>query len=113
LGPLSQHSFGSDDHADDLCVSNEDLALNLLDKLLVFYINDNDLADCPHIDISFGELRITAGLLSGSQVCILAERVYKGLVETGLQISTLPLENVALVTAFGNRTRRINLKAYL
>jgi hypothetical protein len=87
--------------------------LNLLDELIVFYINDNNLADCPHIDISFGELRVSAVLDSGSQVCILAERVYERLIETGLQISTLPLENVAVVTAFGNMTRRIKLQAYL
>jgi transposase InsO family protein len=107
LGPLFQHSFGSDDHKDDSDVSNHS------GELIVFYVNDNHVHDCPQVEISFGELTVTAVLDSGSQVCILAERVYERLVETGLQILTLPLENVALVTAFGNRTRRIKFQAFL
>jgi hypothetical protein len=79
----------------------------------VFYINDDNLGDCPQVNISFGELTVTAVLDSGSQVCILAERVYEKLVATGLQILTLPLENVALITAVGNKTRRIKFQAYL
>jgi hypothetical protein len=99
LGPLFQHSFGSDDHVDNLYVSNEDHASNPLDELIVFYINNN-LGDSPQVYISFRELRVSAVSDSGSQVCILAEHVYEGLVETGLQILTLPLENVALITCF-------------
>jgi hypothetical protein len=60
-----------------------------------------------------GELRVTAVFDSGSQVYILSEWVYERLVATEPQILTLPLENVALITAFSNRTRRIKLQAYL
>jgi hypothetical protein len=92
LGPLVQHSLASDDHVDNLYVSNEDRASSPLDELIVFYINDDNLGDCPQVDISFGELKVTAVLDSGSQVCILSGRVYERLVATGLQILTLPLE---------------------
>jgi hypothetical protein len=37
LGPLVQHSFGSDDDVDDLYVLDEDHAPNPLDELIVFY----------------------------------------------------------------------------
>jgi hypothetical protein len=57
--------------------------------------------------------KVTAVLDSGSQVCILSERVYESLISTGLQILTSPLENVALITAFGNRKRGIKFQAYL
>lgn len=102
MGVFRVHCFGSfdsDDHADNLYVSKGDHALNPLDELILFYVNDYNLGDCPQIDISFGELRVTTVLDRGSQVSILAERVYERLVETGMQILTLPLENVTLVTA--------------
>jgi hypothetical protein len=75
-----------------LYASNEDRDSNSLEKLIVFHITDNNLADSSQIDILFGELRVTAVLDRGSQVCILAERVYERLVEKGLQVLTLPLE---------------------
>jgi hypothetical protein len=69
LGPLFQHSFDSDDHEDNLDVSNEDHALNPSDELIVFYVNDNSLDDCPQIEISFGELRVTADFNIASGKC--------------------------------------------
>jgi hypothetical protein len=46
-GPFFQQSFGSDDNVVNLYVLNNDLALNPFDKIVVFYVNDNNLADCP------------------------------------------------------------------
>jgi hypothetical protein len=62
LGPLVQHNFGSDDQVDNSYVSNEDRTSNPLDELIVFYINDDNLGECPQVDISFGELKVTAVL---------------------------------------------------
>jgi hypothetical protein len=46
----------------------------------VSYTNDNNLDDCPAVDISIRDLRVTAVLDSGSQVSILAESAYEMLV---------------------------------
>jgi hypothetical protein len=113
LGPLYQHNLSGDNKGDNPDATNEDREVNPLDEPIVLYINDNNLAYCPQVEISFGELKITAVVDSGSQVCVLAESLYEQLVAAGLQALTLPLENVTLITAFGNRTRRIKFQAYL
>jgi hypothetical protein len=53
LGPLFQHSFDSDDHEDNLSVSNKDRVSSPSEELIVFYVNDNNLDDCPQINRNF------------------------------------------------------------
>jgi hypothetical protein len=43
----------------------------------------------------------------------LTEKLYDQLVEAGVSVPTLPLDNVALVTAFGRRTKRIKRQALI
>jgi hypothetical protein len=56
---------------------------------------------------------ITAILNSGSEVNLISERVYENLMEIGLQVPTLPVEGVVLVTAFGRRSERIRRQALI
>jgi hypothetical protein len=44
---------------------------------------------------------------------LIAEKVYDQLIGAGMTIPVLPLENVALVSAFRTRTRRIKKQALL
>jgi hypothetical protein len=46
------------------------------------------------------DVRIKAILDLGSDVNLLAQGIYDKLVSSGIDIPTLPLENVMLVTAF-------------
>jgi hypothetical protein len=90
----------------DLCHFEENVDLNKADELQVYYINDDNLNSCPHVDVSFG-------LDSGSEKSIISEKIYDKLIEAGVPILELSLQNVVLVIAFGNRTRRIRKQAYL
>jgi hypothetical protein len=44
---------------------------------------------------------------------LIADKIYDQLIDAGMTIPVLPLENVALVSAFGTRTRRIKKQALL
>jgi hypothetical protein len=46
-------------------------------------------------------------------VNLVAEKVYDQLIEAGMSIPELPLENVALISAFGTKTRRIKKQSLL
>jgi hypothetical protein len=57
-----------------------------------------------------GRIVINAILDSGSEVNLLSERVYEKFIQSGVEISVLPVEHV-LVTAFGKRSKRIKQQA--
>lgn len=44
---------------------------------------------------------------------LLAQSVYDNLIDSGMDIPTLPLENVVLVTAFGRRSNRVKKQAMM
>jgi hypothetical protein len=79
---------------------------------VVLFINEANLENCPRIEISIsGKFKIKAILDSGSEVNLLSEGVYEGLIKSGLQIALLPVENVLLVTASGRKSKRIRRQA--
>ena len=83
-------------------------------ELILFFINENDLSCCPQVNISFGNgISASALLDTGSEANILTEKLYDQLIGAGIDVPTLPLENVALVTAFGRRTKRIKKQALI
>jgi hypothetical protein len=78
---------------------------------VVFFINDANLCQSPHVEIKVaGRIVINAILDSGSEVNLLSERVYEKLIQSGVDIPVLPIEHVVLVTAFGKRSKRIKQK---
>jgi hypothetical protein len=52
-------------------------------------------------------VNINAILDSGSEVNLLAQRAYDKLIKSGVDLPTLPVQGVVLVTAFGKRSDRI------
>jgi hypothetical protein len=79
----------------------------ILSRSIVFFINEKYVA-CPQVNILFiRDISVRAILDTGSDANILTERLYDQLIEAGVTIPTLPLEDVVLITAFGKRTRRI------
>jgi hypothetical protein len=58
---------------------------------------------------------ISAGALldTGSEANILTEKIYDQLIVAGGSAPKLTLDNVALVTAFGRRTKRIKKQALI
>jgi hypothetical protein len=43
----------------------------------------------------------------------LTEKLYDKLIEAGVSLPSLPLDNVALVTAFGRQTKMIKKQAFI
>jgi hypothetical protein len=78
----------------------------------IFFINEETLSKSPLVEIlSEREVKARAILDSGSEVNLLSQDVYNKLVSTGIDIPTLPLENVILVTAFSKRSSRVKKQA--
>jgi hypothetical protein len=82
--------------------------------VIVCFINEKEMLTCPHIEIKLNsELTVSAICDTGSDANLLNEQIYDQLIERDIKIPTLPLENVALVTAFGKHTRRIKKQALI
>jgi hypothetical protein len=81
--------------------------------LLVFYINEANLNSCPHIDIVFGSETVDCILDTGSEVSLLSENLYDRLILAGMPAHEISVQNTVLVTAFGNRTKRVRKQVYL
>jgi hypothetical protein len=58
-------------------------------------------------------MKVRAILDSGSEVNLLTQSIYYKLIDSGADISTLTLENVILVTAFGKRLNRVKKREML
>jgi hypothetical protein len=84
-----------------------------LGGLILFFINENDLACCPQVNISFvNSISASALLDKGSDANILTEKLYDQLIVAGVSVPT-SLGNVALVTAFGRGTETIKRQALI
>jgi hypothetical protein len=81
--------------------------------VVVLFINEASLANSPQVQIKLHEFQFTAILDSGSEVNLISERVYEKLIDAGLQVPTLPVEGVVLVSAFGRRSKRIRRQALI
>jgi hypothetical protein len=83
-------------------------------ELTVCFINERDLERCPQIKLKFNNrVAVIAICDTGSDVNLLNEHVFEQLINEGTKIPTLPLENIALVTAFGKKTQRIKKQALI
>jgi hypothetical protein len=72
------------------------------------------LANSPQVEVQLlNKFKFTAIFDSGSEVHRLSERIYKELIETGVDIPILPVEGVVLVTASGRRAKRTRRQALL
>lgn len=94
-------------------ISGSSNYMDPLNELVIYYINDSHLLNCPQVSISFGDITTNAIIDSGSEVNLLTESIYKDLVSAGVSTLSLPVANTVLVTAFGNKTRRIKDQIYV
>ena len=77
----------------------------------IYYINENNLYGCPHVQLDIGEERLIAVLDTGAEISLMPERIFEDLLAKGLRAPQLPVVNGALITAFGSRTKRIKRQA--
>jgi hypothetical protein len=84
------------------------------ENYIVYFINENVLGQSPLLEIKLrNEVVITAILDSGSEVNLISQEIYEQLTKAGTNIPVLPVENIVLVTAFGRRSNRIRIQAYV
>ena len=83
------------------------------DELTVFYINEANLNNCPRVEVRFGDQAVDCYIDSGSEVSVISEKLYNKLVLKGLPTYEIGINNAVLITAFGNRTKRLKKQVYL
>jgi hypothetical protein len=81
--------------------------------LVIYNIDGFIWNNCRYIDIGFGEATVNCVLDSGAEATILHEKVYDSLVTSGMEALSLPVQNVLLVNAFGQKTKRIRKQVFL
>jgi len=79
----------------------------------IYYINENNLYGCPHVQLEIDEERLTAVFDKGAEISLMPERIFEDLLAKGLRAPQLPVVNGALITAFGSRTKRIKRQALI
>jgi hypothetical protein len=82
-------------------------------EIMVYYINEKECGNCPHVEVVFGNESVSCILDTGAEKSIIAEGFYHRLIESGLPTLQLPVENVVLITAFGSKTRRVTKQMYV
>jgi hypothetical protein len=87
---------------------NEEPDQNINIEPTILFINENKLYKSPVVELSLGNGKVIKAILdTGSEINLLTESVYLGLKESGIEIPTLPVESVVLITAFGKKSNKI------
>ena len=89
---------------------------NLLDnkaEVMTYFINEENMKNCPHIDIKIGNRNVKGVIDTGSEINLITEDLYAHLLSQGIEMLELKLQSTVLITAFGNRSRRIKKQVYL
>jgi hypothetical protein len=77
-------------------------------------VYEDKLVRSPQTEIAFSDnFKAIAILDKGNEVNLLSERVYTNLAMAGIDVPTLPLEGVVLITAFGKRSNEVGKQAVI
>ena len=83
------------------------------ESLYMFYVNEKKRNSCPRVQICIGNQRIPAVTDTGSQISLLSEELYHELRSEGVKGLELAVQNAVLVSAFGNKSKRIRVQAMM
>jgi hypothetical protein len=84
------------------------------EEFIVLFINENSHCLSPILEIKINTKFVVNAIIdSGSEVNLISQEIYERLTQAGNAIPVLPVENVVLVTAFGKKSKRIRLQAFL
>jgi hypothetical protein len=89
---------------------------NLLDdeaEVTTYFINDENMKNCPHIDTKIWNRNVKGVIDTGSEISLITEDLYAHLLSQGLEMMELKLQSTVLVTPFGSRSRRIKKQVYI
>jgi hypothetical protein len=66
------------------------------------------------VELTLGNGIVVKAILdTGSEINLVTESMYSILMESGVEIPTLPVESVVLITAFGKKSNKIRKQALL
>jgi hypothetical protein len=81
---------------------------------VVLFINEESLNRSPQISIKFKNHEVAVAILdSGSEVNLISQEIFDKLNEAGIEVLTLPVQGINLVTAFDKRSKRVRMQALL
>lgn len=83
------------------------------ESIYLFHATEEKLNNRAHVPICNGNQYIPAVTNTSSHISILTEVMYRKLRSEGVESLELELQNAVLVTAFGNKTKRIRVQAMM
>jgi hypothetical protein len=79
--------------------------------LVVLFINEANIHKSPQIAIKFEDKEVAVAMLDfGSEVNLISQDKLDQLKKAGIEVLTLPVQGINLVTAFGKRSKSIKLQ---
>jgi hypothetical protein len=82
-------------------------------EVMTYFINDENMKNCPHIDVKIGNENVKGVIDTGSEISLITEDLYAHLRSQGVEMMELTLQSTVLVTAFGSRSRRIKKQVFV
>jgi hypothetical protein len=79
----------------------------------VYYINESNLYGCPHVQLDIGGEILRVVLDNGAEIFLMTGKKFEYLLANGVKAPQLLVVNEALMTAFGNKTKRIGRQALI
>jgi hypothetical protein len=79
----------------------------------IFFINEKNLVECPHVKIKIGGREVIALLDTGAECSVMSEKLFTSLINDGMKLLYIPVVNCLLSTAFGRKSRRVKRQALI
>jgi hypothetical protein len=77
---------------------------------VILFINEEIVSKSPQITIEFANKEVAVALLhSASEVNLMSQDKFDQLQKSGIEMLTLPVQGISLVTAFGKKSKSIKL----
>jgi hypothetical protein len=80
---------------------------------IVFTINEDNLKRCPRVKLIIGDREVISLLDSGADNAIMSTELFEYLMKDGFKFLQIPIVNCVLVTAFGNKSKKIRSQALI
>jgi hypothetical protein len=82
-------------------------------EVTTYFINDENMKNCRHIDIIIGNGYVKEVNNTGYGISLITEELYAHLLSQGLEMLELKLQSRLFVTAFDNSNRRIKKQTHI
>ena len=80
-------------------------------ELKIYYVNEREFHNCPHVRMHVGGQPIIAVVDSGSEATVLVQELFNKLAASSIQMLHIPIMNAILILAWGNCTKKIKSQA--